>query len=842
MSKGRSRLVHSLTLSMLGGLAGSVLASAGCEPPAPLTEAADETPLALDDVTAQSARPPTLTKIEPATVITGTELELTITGKGFVPGARVTVSGTPAPEPRSVTSTRIVVALPLGVAPTTGAAVRVTLPDGRTSERSDLFAVTVDPLVLSQAQPWQRLPLAAPRSPVVADFNRDGQPDIAVVSSLTSGVVVQLGSGTGVGRQVVGPTLAQLYNLFAADLNGDGKLDLVATTRSSASLSVLLGNGDGSFQAPLPVTAKASFSDYQHNHVAIGDLTSDGKLDLLVGDVSGDLILLPGNGDGTFAAGLVLASTSYPVRSLQITDLDGGGGLDIVATTGYIGTSPTSGKILTLLRQPDGTFKSNSMDVTETYSASVASDVNGDGKADLTVLSGSGAIKFLRGGGDGTLTEVAATTGIPVNGSFLLATELNGDGKTDFVSGGQFDTFTAAGATYTGLGKGDGTLRTTKLETAAGHSGGAVADMNKDGRPDLVLTSSVDNAIYVVFGRGDGSFVTNLALGASTAAATADFNGDGKADLAFVDSGSSKLSIALGGGDGAFSAPRTFDVDKAPSAIATGDWNGDGKVDALVSCYDTSVVSLLLGNGDGTFAPQRTFTVGKGPNAVAAVDLDGNGQLDVVTANTDADTVSVLIGNGTGNFATSRNYATGKAPVALAIGDLNADGRPDVVTANADGNNVGYLQGSAVTAGVLNAFKTVAAGTAPSGIVLSDLTGDGKLDIVVVNSDSNNITTMAGRGDGTFATARVSATCEFPTSIAVSELTGDNKPDAVVQCAGSRRSQVLIGLGDGGFVPSPQALAQGSALVVSDVNGDSKSDILLLTSNALLQVLLNIRG
>lgn len=126
-------------------------------------------------------------------------------------------------------------------------------------------------------------------------------------------------------------------------------------------------------------------------------------------------------------------------------------------------------------------------------------------------------------------------------------------------------------------------------------------------------------------------------------------------------------------------------------------------------------------------------------------------------------------------------------------------------------------------------------------VVDRDVNADGKLDIVTVNSDTNNLAVHAGRGDGTFVAARFSATCEFPLSLALAELTGDGKVDAVVQCAAGRRSQALMGSGDGGFVPSPRILALGSALAVADVNADLKPDLLIAETGAPLQVLLNTR-
>jgi hypothetical protein len=817
-----------------------ILTAAACDPMQPLADTDED--IATDDSvrTAQTARPPSLTKVEPAAVLAGSDGELTITGKGFVPGLQVTVGGLPTPTPRVVTSTKIQVALPPGLAIGAAVSVRITLPDGRYGERSDLFAVAMDPVAANLVNTVQRYPTSDANAPVVADFNGDGRPDIAALS--TGGITLQLSnSGFGMLTEKVGPAMSSPRALLTADVNKDGRPDLVVTTTGYPSqLSVFVGNGDGTFKAGRPVDlGSETFSDYQSQHLAAGDVNGDGKVDLAVGFVSGSVYLYPGNGDGTFSARSTIATGTIPVRSVRIGDFDGNSSADVLVTTGMIGGS--SGSISTLIRQTDGTFKNTFTGTTsDTIPVGGVLDFDGDGKQDIAVVTYAGKLRLYRGNGDGTFgTEVSSDVG--TNSSFLLIGDLNGDGKSDLVSGGRFDSFEPAAQTFISITNTDGTTRTRQFEPDGKYSSAALSDISKDGRSDLILTSIERGEVSLVYGRGDGSFVLNPTTGTVNSVATGDWNGDGKLDVVYVGSSVNKLGIMLGRSDGSFDPPKNVDVDRGPSAVRSGDFDGDGKLDVAVTCYDANLVSLLLGKGDGTFATQRTFSVGKGPNSLAVVDLDGDSKLDIVTANTEADTISVLIGNGTGNFATSKDYSVGKAPISVAAAELSGDGRIDVVTANADANTVSYLQGSAVTAGVLNVAKSYSVGQVPSDLALMDTSGDGKLDIVTLNSDSSNVAVLTGRGDGTFASAKLSATCEFPTDFSTGELTGDGKVDLMVRCASAKRSQALIGQGDGSFISSPRIFPLGTATLIADVNADSKSDLLLFDSDKLPQVLLNAR-
>src|SRR5262249_42623588 len=168
---------------------------------------------------------------------------------------------------------------------------------------------------------------------------------------------------------------------------------------------------------------------------------------------------------------------------------------------------------------------------------------------------------------------------------------------------------------------------------------------------------------------------------------------DGKPDL--VTGNDSAVSVLLGDGDGSFQTPKTVRVGDGFTSVAVADFNGDGKPDLAVvnEAYSgQGRVSVLLGNGDGTFRTQKNFDVGNRPGAVAAADLNGDGIPDLLVANygtignLDGNSVSVLLGDGDGTFQPQRGVTVGAYPKAIAVVDLNGDGKPDLVAVNTGAN------------------------------------------------------------------------------------------------------------------------------------------------------------
>jgi hypothetical protein len=176
----------------------------------------------------------------------------------------------------------------------------------------------------------------------------------------------------------------------------------------------------------------------------------------------------------------------------------------------------------------------------------------------------------------------------------------------------------------------------------------------------------------------------------------ADVNSDGRPDLVVANYGrrddpGNTVSVLLGNGDGSFQPQQTFTVGQGPRAVAVADVNGDSRPDLIVSNYLDNSVSVLLGNGAGSFQAAQNVPVGQGPRSVAVADVNGDGKPDLVVANSGDNTVGVLLGDGAGSFQGPQTVnlpyfgpaaAEDFGPQALTVADVNGDGQPDLILAN----------------------------------------------------------------------------------------------------------------------------------------------------------------
>ncbi|MFE2324251.1 FG-GAP-like repeat-containing protein [Streptomyces sp. NPDC059385] len=342
-------------------------------------------------------------------------------------------------------------------------------------------------------------------------------------------------------------------------------------------------------------------------------------------------------------------------------------------------------------------------------------------------------------------------------------------------------------------------------DTGRGSSAVAIGDLNNDGTPDLVTAIRAEG-LGVFLGSGGGSFgaVTKYAAPKTsssvflTSAVIRDVNGDGHKDVISQDSRGNVALVWLGDGTGALGTGAVVQLNPTPGCdttgdnpcvvrfptdVAVGDFDEDGKPDLATSNANTSNISVVVGNGDGTFGAATQFGLngGTGPQGIAAADLGGDGHLDLVTLNSTTGTLSVLAGDGHGGFGTASSVSAGVAvPSKFKLADVNEDGKLDaVVAAPGTPGHLAVLLGDG--AGGFGTASVLSAGVNLSSASVSDLNGDGHVDLVASSAASAEAVVFEGDGTGAFGSPLAFGLngAANPQATAVADLNGDGRPDVV---------------------------------------------------------------
>lgn len=341
--------------------------------------------------------------------------------------------------------------------------------------------------------------------------------------------------------------------------------------------------------------------------------------------------------------------TNSGPAAVVAADLNGDGQLDLLTANFYSST------VGVLLGTGAGSFGGTALFSTGTssYPSSLAvADVNGDGHLDvLTANSLLNTVGVLLGTGTGTLAnQTDYSTGATSNPRCLAVADVNGDGYLDVLTAN-----TGGNTVGVLLGTSSGGFEAVATYATGPLSGPlslAVADVNGDGYLDLLTANSTADAVGVMLGTGQGSFraVTPYAVGPNSrpfAVAVADVNGDGKLDVLTANSGTGTAGVLLGTGTGSFNTVRTSSTGPAsqPLGLAVADVNGDGHPDLLAATASSPTVCLLLGTGTGSFGTATPYSAGPNsyPRSVTAADVNGDGKLDVLTANGGNNTAGVLL-------------------------------------------------------------------------------------------------------------------------------------------------------------------------------------------------------
>ena len=461
----------------------------------------------------------------------------------------------------------------------------------------------------------------------IAEGHLDGNgfPDLYGVSTASNAAVVFFNAGNGLSAPVkLTSSLSSPRGAFAVDLNTDGFAELLVANRGSSTLTVFLSSPDPSSRYTQFISVPAGAGS---RAVIAADFDGDNRIDVATGNEYA-------RAASVFYTRPLVGSRGWEMRELPhlkasfgswvsgVGDFNGNGIPDVIGDQGVILDAKTP---VAVPSTPDNGGPT----------MSAVGDFNGDGRQDYAQVvqytDGGGSVRWNvnvhLGDGHGGFASAPV---LPLNGAtrgFLLAGDVNGDGRTDLFLYA-WDGVASAGTQYVFLGAANGTFATRTAAVSLEDSPFALRDLNRDGKVDLVAADGTSSSIKVFYGDGAGNFsdVRVLPSGDQLSAwgTIADINEDGLLDIATMGP-RGRLLMWFGRADGSFSDVRGVDLPPFAYTMVLADFTGDGHLDVI-----TGEGTFAAGHGDGTFDTPVTLNV-RWDQAYAA-DVNRDGLSDIVFA------------------------------------------------------------------------------------------------------------------------------------------------------------------------------------------------------------------
>ena len=648
----------------------------------------------------------------------------------------------------------------------------------------------------------------------VADLNGDGKPDFATAVFVpnTNTVSVFLNSNTEPSfsgnsfRNAINFTTTGNAGIAIGDIDGDELPDLISI--GPTTLSILRNTTSTNNLTSVSFAPKVDFTLGQNYHsVAISDINGDGKPDIVAAAslLPQTITVLrnissPGTiSTSSFATKLDFTSNA-PGTKISINDLDGDGKPDIVSGN----NGPSSGPIAALRNNlqsvPTITNISN-------RNAAIGSTITITG----TAFSPNTSHNLIFFGSVATIpssaTENTLTVVVPPGANHGNITVLNTNIKLSATSSQLFSP---------SFSPSKGSIASNDFSSKQDFTSGTIpksvtlGDVDGDGKLDLVVTNFNENTVSVFKNISSSGTISassfankiDFITGINPESVTiSDVDRDGKPDLLITNNGSNSISVLRNTSTqgnistNSFANKVDFTVDMKPHSITVADFNNDGKPDLAITNNTDNNLSVLPNNtisGEITTSSFgnkidliRGFTT-----QIAAADIDGDGYLDIVVLNSGNVSISIFRNtsasqsSNTISFAPKTDISFYGAIPSFAIADFDNDGKPDIVVVNSYDKYVNVRRNTSTSGNIsfANSNEIWFTEAAPSFVNVGDLDGDGKTDLVISNSINNNLSILRNNstaGNISFANKVAITTGDSYSKIAINDIDGDGKPDIV---------------------------------------------------------------
>ena len=721
---------------------------------------------------------------------------------------------------------------------------------------------------------------SSPQAISVADFNGDGNQDIALANN-TGTVSIRFGDGTGAfpGLLTSITVGSNPQSLVSGDFNNDGKMDLLVANNGSSTVSLLLGNGVGGF------TVTSNISIPSPKSIITDDFNKDGKLDFACAlNQSAGVSIWLGDDMGGFSNSSTVSIGTLPT-SIASGDFNQDGNEDIVAVNSTAAYS--------LLGNGLGGFVNNSMLTLVTGSNYVAiGDFNGDSRNDLAITNfNTASFSIWLGNPAGNFTNTATfTCGAGPTG--IVVVDFNADKKEDLAIAnntsstisirlGSGNSLTVSGnASVISNGSSSvSVLQNTDFGSVAVNSSliKTYTIQNKGAAPvpinniNIFGLNSSDFSLpgisFPVIIPGGNSFSFNVmyspaVVGLSDASvdinvatcATFDFiyaikgtgylyNAGVYPTISLTAGGNTTVvpSLSPGGATSLSAMASTgftgllfVDPTSGIVTITNAKPAGTYTVTVATNSGQTQAFSLIVNNpvcSQATFSGSN-FTAATGAYKSVIGDFNNDGKQDVATTCSSSNLISIQLGDGNGGVSATTSVSAGTSPEFIVTGDFNNDGKLDLACTNFNSPNIIICLGNGI--GGFTSIASLVLSGGCSGIATGDFNKDGNLDLAVSNLTTNTVFIRLGNGTGFFSGSTEINVGTYPRVITVSDFNNDGNQDFAVTNYSSGTVSVRLGNGLGGFSGTTNLTGSTSAygLASADINNDGNQDLLFTNYGA----------